>query len=113
MHDHALQFSWSAFRSSRRWARSVRYAASHRLTRRPLSPSSSLLQNFVLRILHLHAVRGELEVAKQDDSLMRMEDIVQERLIEEHGAQRAGVIADEHFEDLEPRPARRAGCRTR
>src|SRR6185295_11037824 len=70
-------------------------------------PVAIRLEDFVLRILHLHAVRGELEPSEENHSLMRMEDVVQEWLVEEDGPQRAGVIADEHFKNLETRPARR------
>ena len=84
--------SWSsASRSSRRSGRSVRCAASRRRTRpRPSRRPPRLLQDLVLRILHLHPVRGQLEPAEQDHALMRMEDVVEKRLIEEDRAKRAG-----------------------
>ena len=47
-----------------------------------------LPQDLVLRVLHLQAVRGQLELAEQDDALMRMEDVVEERLVEPDRAQR-------------------------
>jgi hypothetical protein len=66
-----------------------------------------LFDDFVLGVLHLQAVRRELEAAEQDHALMRMEHVVEKRLVEEHRAQHAGGIADDHLEDLESRPAGR------
>src|SRR5205823_12995584 len=62
---------------------------------------------FVLRTLHLQAVRRQLELPEQDDALVRAEDVVQEWLIEPDRAQAPRAIPHEHLEDLEPRPARR------
>ena len=71
------------------------------------SASSSPLQDLVLRVLQLQAVRRQLELAEQDDALMRVEDVVEERLVEPDRAERSGRVADEHLEDLEARAARR------
>jgi ABC-type transporter Mla subunit MlaD len=52
-------------------------------------------------------VRGQLELAEQDDALVRLEDVVEERLVEPDRAQRAGAVAQEQLEDLEPGAAGR------
>ena len=39
---------------------------------------------------------------------MRMEDVLEKRLVEQTARSDAGGVADEHLEDLESRPARRA-----
>ncbi len=65
------------------------------------------LDDLVLRARELKAVRREFELPEQDDALMRMEDVVEEGLIEPDGAERPGVVAHDHLEDLEARPARR------
>jgi hypothetical protein len=64
-------------------------------------------QNLVLRVLQLQAVRGQLQLAEEDDALVRAEDVVQKRLVEPDRAQRTGAIADDELEDLEPRAAGR------
>ena len=64
-------------------------------------------QDLVLRILQLQAVRCQFELAEEDDPLVRMEDVVQERLVEPDRAQRAGLVPHHHLEDLEPRTPRR------
>jgi hypothetical protein len=56
----------------------------------------------------LQAVRRQLELAKEDDSLVRPEDVVEKRLVEPDGAERACRVAHDQLEDLEARPARRA-----
>ena len=53
-------------------------------------------------------MRRQLELAEEDDALMRTEDVVEERLVEPDGAERAGAVAHDQLEDLEARPARRA-----
>src|SRR5262249_56218014 len=63
--------------------------------------------NLVLRALHLEAVRRQLELAEQDDALVRTENVVEERLVEPDRAQAARLVAQEHLEDLEARPPRR------
>ena len=45
--------------------------------------------DLILRILHLQPVRGQLELAEEDDPLMRMKDVLQERLVEPDRAQAA------------------------
>jgi hypothetical protein len=70
-------------------------------------PLFDAFHQFVLRTLHLEPVRGELELAEQDHALVRMEDVVEEGLVEPDGAQAPRPIADEHLEDPEPRPPRR------
>ena len=70
------------------------------------SSSPSRPDHLVLRVLHLQTVRGELELAVEDHALMRVEDVGEERLVEEHGAQRTGAVADQHLENLEAGPAR-------
>ena len=66
-----------------------------------------LLQDLVLRVLQLQAVRGQLELPEQDDPLVGTEHVGEKRLVEEHRAQRAGGVAHEQLEDLEPRAPRR------
>ena len=66
-----------------------------RCRRRRVSPSrlSSALfgaDDLVLRILELQAVRGQLQLAVQDDTLMGMEDVGEERLVE---PDRAGIAS--------------------
>jgi len=61
-----------------------------------------------LRALQLQTVRGQLQLAEQDDALVRPEDVVQERLIEPDRADGAGAVAEQQLEDLEARPAGRA-----
>ena len=45
-----------------------------------------LREDFVLRVLQLQPVRRQLELAEQDDALVRTEDVVEERLVEPDGA---------------------------
>ena len=66
-----------------------------------------LAQDFVLRVLQLQAVRRHLELAEQDDALVRVEDVGEKRLVEPDRAQRAGRVARRALEDPEARPARR------
>ncbi len=73
-----------------------------------LACAAGLRQHFVLRVLELQAVRRQLELAKEDDSLVRPEDVVEKRLVEPDGAERTGRVAHDQLEDLEARPARRA-----
>ena len=69
-----------------------------------------LRQYFGLRILELQSVGGQLELAKEDDALMRTEDVVEKWLIEPDRAERAGAVADDELEDLEARTARRTNA---
>ena len=64
-------------------------------------------KNLVLRALQLQAVRRQLQLAEEDDALVRLEDVVQERLVEPDGAKRPGAIAQQQLEDLEAGPSRR------
>src|SRR6476660_2844932 len=66
----------------------------------------AVLQDFVLRVLHLHPMGRELEPPEQDDALMGMEDVVEKRLVEEDRAQDSSRIPDEHLENLETRTPR-------
>ena len=93
--------SRSAARSSRTSARSGRCAASGLVVSTlgraggvPSVSSSVAAHDLVLRTLHLQAVRRELELAEQDHALVRMEDVVEERLVEPDRAQAAGLIAN-------------------
>ena len=47
----------------------------------------------------------QLQRAEQDDLLMRLEDVAQKWLVEIRDSKRAALIADDHVEDLESRPA--------
>src|SRR4029453_2235783 len=58
-------------------------------------------------ILQLQTVRGQLELAVQDDALAWMKDVGEERLVEPDRTHRAGAVAEEDFEDLEARAPRR------
>ena len=69
-----------------------------------------LRQNLVLRILHLQAMRRQLQLAEEDDALVRPEYVVEKWLIEPDGAQPAGLVAHHQLEDLESRPPRRTNA---
>ena len=68
---------------------------------------SGLWQDFVLRVLKLQPVGAQLELAVEDDALVRLEDVVEKRLVEPDGPKSAGTIADDQLEDLETRAPRR------
>ncbi len=75
--------------------------------RRPRGLVRAFGQDLILRVLQLQAMRRQVELAVEDDALVRMEDVVEERLVEPDRAQRAGAVAHQHLEDLEARPPRR------
>ena len=93
--------SWSSrSRSSRRSGRCGRCAACRRQGRRRAGRALAdgvaatalvaghLRQHLVLRVLQLQPVRRQLELAEEDDALMRPEDVVEKRLVEPDRAQR-------------------------
>ena len=55
-------------------------------------------------------MRCQLELAKEDDSLVRPEDVVEKRLVEPDRSQRPRAIAHDQLEDLEARQTRRANA---
>jgi hypothetical protein len=69
-----------------------------------------VLDNLVLRVRELEAaaVRAQLHRAKEDDPLSRREHVAKERLVQPRGPNRARLVGDERFEDLEPGAPRRA-----
>jgi len=69
-----------------------------------------LRQDFVLRVLELQPVGTQLQLAVEDDALMRLEDVVEKRLVEPDGTKSAGTIADDQLEDLETRAPRRTNA---
>jgi hypothetical protein len=60
-------------------------------------------ENFVLRALQLQPVWRQFEFAEQNHALMRLEDVVQKRLVEPDCANRPRAIAKQQLEDLEAR----------
>src|SRR5262245_29676930 len=67
------------------------------------------IQHFVLRICELPTSAPTLiHGPEQHDHLVPLEDISPERLTEPHCANRAAVVPNQRFEDLEAGAARRA-----
>ena len=75
---------------------------------RTVASSASACDDLVLRVLHLQPVGRELELAEQNDALMRAEDVVEKWLVEPDRAKRSGGVAHQHLEDLETWTAGRA-----